>query len=172
MPLQPKQQPPYYTPATTTPTGIGGYERLFWDGTINTTSGTTETDLYIYNLPANTLTTNGDSITIEWVGVNTVPAENHITRFYLNDIGEGAFTETVTGDFIWRVKIVRQNSVGILITVQMWQEGGTQVGKPDVVVDSPYDFATPIEIKFTGQCTGLATIQTHTITIDKQSYTP
>ena len=53
MPLDPKQQPPYYTP--TTATGGQGLQNLYTVPGIIESDGTNLTTTLTYSLPANTL---------------------------------------------------------------------------------------------------------------------
>lgn len=165
MPLDPKQQPPYYTPGTQG-LNTNKYTRINTQLTTVQTSGTTETDLYLYTIPANTLINDGDLLKITFVAVQNTPAESHEQRFYFNGTQQFNMDEELNTYTIIEITILKKASTTALMQFQGYT---IDIGKgqPYIQIDATIDFTIPIPIKFTGQCTGLAFIQTYYMTIDK-----
>ena len=165
MPLDPKQQPPYYTPGT--PGTINNkYTRLNAQYTAVQTSGTTETDLYTYTLPANSLTTNGDGILITFCTQAPDSTVNNTLRFYFNAVQQ--FTDTIdTGEAIitHKLEILRISTTEVKITTHQVYASGTNFTQIQTV--NSLDFTNTIPIKFTGQCPNPGQLQTYFMTIDK-----
>lgn len=165
MPLLPKQLPPYYTPGTLNPGGGGTFSRVYANVTTIPTVGTTETTFYTYTIPANSLTQTGDGYELQFVAIYTENTEDHIFRFKVGGVTQQAYTLNDTGWAKISVQIIRNSPTSIYVIPQL--QGGIEVGEP-VVQQVTVDFTTTIALTFTGQCTGIATINAYTLTVDKQ----
>ena len=166
MPLDPKQQPPYYTPGTTpTPPGANGnYTRIYTSFGTNQTSGTSETDIYTFTLPANSLNTIGDSLLIEYLAITNTGSNSHITRFYFDTVQQLAYDYTVENYLKWLLKITRNTNTSVLIDIIPIQQGNYQIQTEQ---QETVDFTNTIPLKITGQCPTAGYIQAYYITIDK-----
>lgn len=159
--------PPYYeiVPTPPIPTGGGDYKRLNARYDEVTTVGTTETDLYEYEIPANTLINNGDTLEIHYTFTITGATDDHITRLYFNNILEWAPNHNNGDQFTYKAQIMKDSTNTAKFTMQPWGFGA--LGSPQLETQISLDFTQEIPIKFTGQCTGTATIKTFSLTIDK-----
>lgn len=168
MPIAPKQQPPYYTPEPipTPPAGTGDYTRLNVQYAAVTTSGTSETDLYLYTIPANTLTQNGDTIQIKFTCIKTGINAALVLQFYI--AGGSQMTKYHEIPWItWDVQIIRISTTQVQVVYQATPEAGQD--SVEIQTTAGLDFTTTIAIKFTGQAATGDTGQTYQMTIDKIS---
>lgn len=162
MPLEPKKEPPYYNL-----TSRNTNSRILALQAVITTSGTTEENLYTYNIPENTLQKNGDGLIIQFFTNQDEAGVNHVIRFYINNIGVNSKNDQVNTMRNTKVTIVKKSDTKAEISVQEW--GYDQYGKPNTFEQTGLDFTAPIPIKFTGECdTPPGTITTQLMTIDKQ----
>lgn len=166
MPLDPKQQPPYYTPGTAG-TIDNKYTRINAQYAVITTSGTTETDLYTYTLPANALPTNGSGLTIKFVTQNTAGnGDDHRIRFYIDAVQQFTANSNISPDeIIWTITLIRISSTQL--AMQATTEIGSSGGIYNIQTAGSLDFTDTIPIKFTGKCEIDGVIQTYFMTIDK-----
>lgn len=167
MPIAPKQQPPYYTAEPMpTPATSGDYTRLNVQYTDVTTSGTSETDLYLYTIPANTLSNNGDTLQIKFGVIKSGTTGTAIIRFYLDGTNQlGAFTELQYQ--AWTIQIIRTSSSTARIIFELTPETGQDTTIFQTA--NTLNFTTTIPLKFTGECQTGDTEQTYSMTIDKIS---
>lgn len=166
MPINPKQQPPYYTPGTT-PTPTENYSRLNEQHAATQTSGTSETDLYLYTIPANTLTNNGDELTIKYAYLISTTGTSMLTLIYINGSAQHAFdvSGSAPKPFYITIQATRISSTQLQTIATLQQTSTTAVSIQTV---STLDFTTTIAFKITGTC-GTGVLQTYQLTIDKIS---
>lgn len=171
MPLDPKQQPPYYTPGTTpTPPTSGSYTELNTQFNAVQTSGTTETDLYLYTLPPNTLTQNNDRLLITFNYLLSVSGANNILRFYIGGVNQ--FTHTTDADptaVKIQIELIRTSSTTLRMAMTTINGGLAFYVTQQFQDANTLDFTNTIPIKFTGDCDNPGQIQTYSLTIDKIS---
>lgn len=166
MPIGPKQQPPYYTaePMPTPPAGTGNYTRLNVQYADVTTSGTSETDLYLYTIPANTLTTNGDTLQIKFAIIKSGTNNPATVRYYFDGTNQlGAFTELQYQ--AWTIQIIRTSSSTARIIFELTPETGQDTTVFQTV--NSLDFTATIATKFTGEAQTGDALQTYSMTVDK-----
>lgn len=165
MPITPKQQPPYYKPEPMpTPTTSGDYTRLNVQYTDLTTSGTSETDLYLYTIPANTLSQNGDTLQIKFGVIKSGINNPAVVRYYFDGTNQlGAFTELQYQ--AWTIQIIRTSSTTARIIFELTPETGQDTTIFQTV--NSLDFTATIATKFTGEAQTGDALQTYSMTIDK-----
>lgn len=170
MPLDPKQQPPYYTPGTTE-TIQNKYTRLNAQFNEVLTSGTTETTMYEYNLPPNTLPTNGDGIHLLFCSQNTAGnGDSHLHRIYINNVVQFGVENLVSpNDTVIDLTLIRISTTQLKLLMQAYGSTATAGGKPTVNIQTvnSLDFTAIIPIKITADCAGAGVVQTYFQTIDK-----
>jgi len=120
----------------------------------NSTTGVTtaadllETTLFTYNVPANTLNTNGDELEI-FAYYSAVPSTNAVVRFKL---GSKIFTinEALNATVIYKIKISRIGATSQLWTIERIASG---VSTAIAVISSTVDLTTILACEITAQNT-------------------
>ena len=169
MPLDPKQLPPYYTPGTQG-TIDNKYTRLNTQYAPIATSGTSETDLYTYTIPANTLTQNGDTIQIKFTCIKTGINDPLVIQFYIN--GTSQMTKYFEIPWLtWDVQIIRISTTQVQVVYQATPESGQD--SVEIQTTAGLDFTATIPIKFTAEAATGDSGQTYqqTTSMQKQSTT-
>jgi hypothetical protein len=139
----------------------GSMTQTLWrDFTINTTSGTSESDLYTYTTPANTLSADGQYLEYEISGVldptNNNGGINKTLRVYWagTEVHEQSSTFSNFSAYTARVRVVRVSSANVRIFIT-WTHGAMGSGSSQTVLHMTNDFATTFSgtniIKVTGQ---------------------
>jgi len=155
---------PYYdiVDALPPPYNSGTFTRINAQYATVTTSGTNETDLYTYTIPANTLINNGDGLNIQFTALMTDNAVNHITRYWLDGTNQHTATLTAAQPYTFNVRVVKISTTEAINITEILN------GDPTVQIANSLDFTAPIQIKFTGECPTTGTIQTYLMTVDLQ----
>lgn len=109
---------------------------------------TTETDLFTYTMPANTMTTDGDNLEIEFAGeyLSAGATIKFSTWFDGNQTQADQFN--IVSDWRVYIKVIRVSETSYRMTIQ---EGSTQFGTTvNNNIDVATDFTNAIIIKLTG----------------------
>lgn len=120
-------------------------------------SGTSQTDLYTYTIPANTLTTDGDIIDVESAGFYTDATATMDLQLMLNGSSiEGTSPLTLAGTAHWSVtsRIIRTSSSTARSTTTFSVGDGTGREYTGNATVSSLDFTSGIIIKITGTAGG------------------
>jgi hypothetical protein len=138
---------------------LSGGSFSFLDKQYTTTqnSGTSQTDLYTYTIPANTLTTNGDIIDIESAGFFTDATATMDLQIHFNGSSiEGTNPLTLTGTTHWSVKgrIIRTSSSTSRSTVTFTIGDGTGQQCTGNASSTSLDFTSGIVLKITATAGG------------------
>lgn len=125
MPLDPKQQPPYYQPGTGT-SGQAPLTKVYSQTTIVESATTTLTNVTTYIIPANTLQNNGDAIEMTFWG-NTY--NNPTVAIVKATLFGNANDFSMTGDHTWKLKItiLRQSSSVVAYSGHLISSGTTNI---------------------------------------------
>lgn len=123
MPLTPKQEPPYYETGETNPTNA--VQRIATQTTVVPTSGTSETTVQTITIPANTLTQNGDIITMNYWGNSTnLPSSAQVS---VTAFGTALGSHGWINNYKWQLKVnlMRVTSSIVYYTSQLILNAGT-----------------------------------------------
>jgi hypothetical protein len=160
MPLELKNKPPYYE------TVPEQKFRIYANTTRVETEGTNETNLYEWEILANTLKKNGDGIIVTFLAEQQESGVQHVTRLYLDGQGISSINESENSDIVYEARIIRKTNKIYHYVAQMW--GTNEYGTPRQMNEwTLTGFNKPLPMKITGQCTGNGKIIGVTVTVDK-----
>lgn len=134
----------------------GAYTPLAAFITDATNAGAGETDLYSYNIPANTFTADGAKVLVEYFGQYVAPTLAQI-RVYVASSNFALAQSAANQDWIIRITLIRIDSDSLRICIE--QTAGFS-GVMDVQSNqvNSLDFTADINIKITGQDASGSTI--------------
>jgi len=157
-------KPPYYTIDETEPIG-SKTQVIYHTETTVTQSIDGTTDAYTYNMPANTLNNNGDTLDINFYGRMTgAGAPNQV---FLTIDGNGIATDGYTNASYWNTKATLQriSPTSFRATGYVFDQEGTYTYNQ---IQANVDFTTIIPIILTIQRTTAGTAVAYAGTIIKQ----
>lgn len=141
MPLDPKQQPPYYRPGTTTGTP---FQTIHTQTTIQESSGTSQTTTAAYEIPANTLTQDGDIIILnQWGNAYNNPT---IISMVQTIFDQAIALPPFVGDGAYNIKteIMRKTSSIIAYSITMIKNSIDPISIQGTI--GSLNFATPYNV--------------------------
>lgn len=134
---------------------VGG--TMYANGVFVANSGTTETNLHVYTVPANTLVADGDKIVYEAYGVFAATGNTKTLRLYANGTVVATWAPTIN-DGTWRARIVvsRRNSTNVYAAAHVHGAAtppSAEVGIIDFA-DIAVTFSGTFSVGITGQSSG------------------
>lgn len=148
----------------------GGVQTLNVQYTDASNSGSTETDLYTFSVPANTLTGSGEYLVAEYDGLFNTPT-SAVIKFYLN--GSVSVFTGVSAVQRWhlKVKIIRTGTTTARHVAMLTGDFNNQIG--ELINDATgIDWTGSNTIKITGQDASSAQITAKMATVEYHPYTP
>jgi hypothetical protein len=115
-----------------------------------TPATTDEADLWVYNLPANTLNANGRGVRVKVFGTYAANANNKTTRLYFGATTIGTIAVAHSGGgFEWNAVIYRTGASAELANAIGISQGSVSQGS--ILTTPAADTTAAIVIKLTGQ---------------------
>jgi hypothetical protein len=134
---------------STTFSTVGGVLKDFY--TDASTSGTGETDLYSYIIPANVLSTNGDKLTFKFtLDTSSSPTSSYVKVYFAGTSRTSINNLLLSGIVNFTITIIRVSSSVCRISYEGFYNSG--IGVNDYLEMTSKDWTTTNILKVTGQC--------------------